>query len=270
MRFKPNYREYNYPEKTYEHMIIVKHKVDTNFDENHRYYNKTWWYKTIRFFTSILLIIVGPIVMYFRYGFKVKGRKNVRKAKKFKKNVLTICNHVFMWDYVGVLCALRPKMEYLLAWPVNLEGPNRHLIKLVGGIPIPTEYNALKKFNAAVNECIEDGNWLHVYPEGSMWFYYSKIRPLRKGCFKYAYKYDMPILPMAYSYRPRKGLLALYNKKEPLLTLTVGEPLFINKDLSMKEAILDIQKRCFHEMQILAGISVDDPDYQNWDENWNL
>ena len=243
-------------------MIDVKHQVETNFDENHRYYNKTFGYKVLRFFANIIINLILFPFMYFRYGVKVEGKENVKKAKKVKGSVMTICNHVFMMDYLVVARALRPKQEYIMAWPINFEGPNRHFIKLVGGVPIPTKMRALKVFQDSIDQIIEDGNWLHVYPEGSMWFYYSKIRPLKKGCFKTAYKHNIPVLPMAISYRPRKGFFALYNKKEPLVTIKVGELMYVNTDLPKSEAIFDIQSRANHEMQILAGITPDDPDYQ--------
>ena len=175
---------------------------------------------------------------------------------------MTICNHVFMMDYLVISRALRPKLGYIMAWPINFEGPNRHFIKIVGGVPIPSKFRALKKFDEAIDNIIEDGHWLHVYPEGSMWFYYSKIRPLKKGCFKTAYKHNIPVLPMAISYRPRKGFFALYNKKEPLVTIRVGELMYVNQDLEKHDAIFDLQSRANHEMQILAGITPDDPDYQ--------
>ena len=262
MRFKPDISKYSYPEKTDQHMIEVKHQVDTNFDENHRYYNNTFWYHVLRFFANIIIICILHPFMYFRYGVKVEGKQNVKKAKKVKGSVMTICNHVFMMDYLVVSRALRPKLGYIMAWPINFEGPNRHFIKIVGGVPIPSKFRALKKFDEAIDNIIEDGHWLHVYPEGSMWFYYPKIRPLKKGCFKTAYKHNIPILPMAISYRPRKGFFALYNKKEPLVTIRVGELMYVNQDLEKHDAIFDLQSRANHEMQILAGITPDDPDYQ--------
>lgn len=267
MRFKPDISRYKYPEKTDEHMIDVKHQVDTNFDENHRYYNNTFIYHFARFFVNILLHIILYPFMYFRYGVKVEGRKNVRKAKKLKGSVMTICNHVFMMDYVVVAQALRPKLQYFMAWPVNFEGPNRNFIKIMGGVPIPKKLKAIKTFEKSIDDIVKDGHWLHVYPEGSMWFYYSKIRPIKKGCFKTAYKHNLPILPMAISYRPRKGLFALYNKKEPLVTIKVGELMYINEELDKHEAIFDVQKRAYHEMQILAGITPNDEDYQTLEEN---
>ena len=262
MRYKPDISKYNYPEKTDEHMIVVKRQVKTNFDENHRYYNNTKSYHILRFFGNILINIVLYPFMYFRYGLKVEGKENVKKAKKIKGSVMTICNHVFMLDYLAVARALRPKLEYFMAWPINFEGPNRYFIRLMGGVPIPSKLRAVKNFENAIDDIVKDGHWLHVYPEGSMWYFYTKIRPLKKGCFKTAYKHNLPILPMAISYRPRTGLFKYYFKNIPLITIKVGELMYINQDLEKHDAIFDIQSRCNHEMQILAGITPDDPDYQ--------
>ena len=41
-----------------------------------------------------------------------------------------------------------------------------------------------------------------------------------------AYKYNVPVIPFVITYRERKGLYKLFGKSsEPLMTLTVGEPL---------------------------------------------
>ena len=36
---------YQYPERSDEHMITVKHLRDTHFDENYPYYPKGFWHK---------------------------------------------------------------------------------------------------------------------------------------------------------------------------------------------------------------------------------
>lgn len=266
MRYKPDITKYTYPDKTDVHMIKVKHQVDTHFDENHRYYNNTLWYRIIRFFGNIIIHLIAFPFMFFRYNLKIEGRENVKEAKKLKTSVMTICNHVFMIDYITILKAIRPKMEYVMAWPVNFEGPNRFFIKLIGGIPIPQKLKALPYFSKAIESCVNDKKWIHVFPEGSMWFYYPYIRPLKKGCFKYAQQYNLPILPMAISFRPRKGLLKYIFKSVPFVTLRVGKIMYVNNDLEKHEAIYDIQSRSYHEMQVLAGIPKGDPDYHTLED----
>ena len=256
-----------YPNRCDEHMIEVKKIRDTHFDENYCYYNKSFGYKFLRVILNICLYLVGYLVVTFRYGLKIYGRREFKKNKKhFKDGAITICNHVLMWDYLCVLKAIRPNLEYHAGWKTNFEGPNGPFIRWVGGIPIPTDnIRAMAKFQKAIGDVLKDGKWLHFFPEGSMWFYYPDIRPLKKTIFKYAVRYDKPIIPMAISFRPRTGLWKLFGKK-PLADLHIGEPLFPDKSLPIGEAIDKLHKEAYHVMQVLAGINPGDLTY-NLDQN---
>lgn len=259
--------DYKYPDRSDEHMITVKHLRDTNFDEKYNYYDKTLWCKIKRGVLFVCLnLFVFPICT-IRYGLKIKGRKNIKKNKKyFKDGAITICNHVLMWDYLCVLKAIRPHLQYHPGWKTNFEGPNGPLIRWVGGIPIPTgNIRAMAKFQRAIGEVLSDNKWLHFFPEGSMWFYYPDIRPLKKAIFKYAVRYNKPIIPMAISFRPRKGIWKLFGKK-PFADLNIGEPLFSDQSLSMNDAIDKLHKEAYHVMQVLNGINPGDPTYST-DQN---
>ena len=137
---------------------------------------------------------------------------------------------------------------------------------MAGGIPIPTDnMRAMVKFKNALEEVLENKKWLHFFPEGSMWFFYPDVRPFKKAVFKYAVKYDRPIIPIALSFRPRKGITKLFTKK-PCVDLHIGEPLFANKNLSRVEAIDELHKTAYHVMQVMCGINPGDLNY-NVDQN---
>ena len=254
MRYKPDITKYTYPDKTDVHMIKVKHQVDTHFDENHRYYNNTLWYRIIRFFGNIIIHLIAFPFMFFRYNLKIEGRENVKEAKKLKTSVMTICNHVFMIDYIAILKAIRPKMEYVVAWPVNFEGPNRFFIKLIGGIPIPQKLKALPYFSKAIESCVKDKKWIHVFPEGFRWDFYQPIRPFLKGAFTMAVKYNIPVLPIAISYREPTGIYKLLKVKHPLITVSVGTPIFPSEELSKKENIFKLREEAHKQIVEMAGI----------------
>jgi len=256
-----------YPERSDEHMITVKKKREIVFDENYPYLQKSAWFKIKRAFYWLLVNgIVHPLCR-LSHGLRIYGRKNVRKHKKALKNgAISISNHVFMWDYLCVLRAIRPRLAYFPAWKDNLEGPNGGLIRLSGGIPIPTgNIRAMRKFNEAIEEVLESGKWLHFFPEGSLWFSYPDIRPLKKAVFKYAVKYDKPILPITMSFRPRRGIMKLFGKR-PLVDMHIGEPLFVDKSLPPKEAERKLHCEAYHVMQVMNGINPGDPTY-NTDQN---
>ncbi len=253
---------YKYPERSDEHMITVKHLRDTHFDENFNYYDKSNWMKFKRMILFICLNLFAFPICTIRHGVKIYGRKQFKKNKKlFKDGAITISNHVLMWDYLCVLKAIRPHLQYHPGWKTNFEGPNGPMIRWVGGIPIPTDnIRAMAKFQKAIGQVLEDKNWLHFFPEGSMWFYYPDIRPLKKAIFKYSVRYNKPIIPITLSFRPRTGLWKLIGKK-PLVDVHIGEPLFPDKTIPLNDAIDKLHKEAYHVMQVMNGIIPGDPNY---------
>lgn len=258
---------YQYPEHPDEHMLKVKRVREVKLDENYPYLQKGWWWKVKRaVFWTLVTLIVFPL-MRLTHGLKIYGKKNYKKHKKaFKNGAITISNHVFMWDYLCVLKAVRPNLSYFPAWKTNLEGANGGLIRLAGGIPIPTDSKrSMVKFKQAIEEVLESGKWLHFFPEGSLWFFYPDIRPLKKAVFRYAVRYDKPIIPLSMSFRPRKGLLKLFGKA-PAVDLHIGEPLFADKTLPRGEAEEKLRADAYHIMQVMNGINPGDKTY-NVDQN---
>ena len=259
--------KYVYPDRSDEHMITVKHLRDTNFDENYQYLPKGFWHGVKRVALWVVLNLVVFPVATIRHGVRIHGKKNYRKHKKeFKNGAITISNHVFMWDYICVLKAIRPHLQYHPGWKINFEGPNGPLIRWVGGIPIPTgNMRAMGKFQKAIGQVLQENKWLHFFPEGSMWFYYPDVRPFKKAVFKYAARYNKPVIPMAFSFRPRKGIYKLFGKN-PLVDLNIGEPLYPDSTLPVAEATEKLHIEAYHAVQLLAGITPDSP-YYNTDQN---
>ena len=254
---------YQYPEKCDEHMISVKHIRDVNCDEHYPYLQKSSWFRVQRGLLRVCQYTVLPLVMWLRHGLCIHGNEKLRQYKNLLSDgMITVSNHVFMWDYICIMVALRPKLGYFPAWQNNLEGPNGPWIRMAGGIPIPTHsLRAMVSFKHAMEEVLESKEWMHFFPEGSMWFYYPDIRPLKKAVFKYAVKYDRPVLPLSFSFRPRKGLWKFLGKS-PLVDLHIGDPIVWDRSLSQGEAIRKLQADAYHIMQGMSGIHPGDPNYR--------
>lgn len=261
MYYKHNLN-YVYPERSDEHMITVKHQCDVNFDTEYSYFDKSLKYKALR---SAYWLIVNAIVfplLRITHGLRIYCKENIKKNKSvLKDGAITVSNHVFYWDYLCILRTIRPHLAYFPAWQVNFEGPNRHLIRMSGGIPVPThDIHAMMKFNHAIEQILEEGRCLHFFPEGSMWFYYPDIRPLKKAVFCYAVKCDKPIIPITLSFRPRKNITRLFTKK-PCVDVHVGEPIYADKSLNPREAAEKLRAEVYHTMQVMNGINPSDPTY---------
>lgn len=226
---------YEYPDLFEEHMLYVPQKTDPPvLDEHYPYINKRLTFKLARILILVVSQTIGFLLMKLLIGLKSHNRKVLKKYKKELKNgAISICNHVHMWDFICVMFALRHRSFFFPAWPKNLTGPNRHLIRLVGGIPIPKQKSGIVKFHNTINNVLENGKWIHFYPETSAWFYFDAIRPFKKGVFSYAVKHKKPIIPLVITYRDPKKIFKLLYRKKPLLSITIGEPIF--PDLSLNE-----------------------------------
>jgi 1-acyl-sn-glycerol-3-phosphate acyltransferase len=248
-----------YPEKPDEHLGPVP---DSSFalDKDYPFLDTSWGFRfksaLLYFGIFTLVFAVSPI----RFGLKIEGRRNLRKNKEFlRKGALTVSNHVHRWDLLFVLQAIRYRRLYFPAWKENLSGPDRGLIRLAGGIPVPTELHLFKFFSRAFEELHKRKKWIHVFPESANWPYYRPIRPFKKGMFTLAWEYGIPILPLAFSYRKPRGLYALLNalRKRPLpmITLRIGEPIMSDLSLSRKEAVKRLRETCHRAVVDLAGIT---------------
>ena len=162
MYYKHNL-EYDYPSRSDEHMIDVKHLRDVDLDEAYPYLQKSFWFKCKRVFLWIMLYAVIFWLLRLTHGLKIYGRENIRQHRDaFKNGAITVSNHVFMWDYLCVLKAIRPHLSFFPAWKTNLEGPNGGVIRLAGGIPIPTHnIRCMVRFKQALEEVLVSGKWLH-------------------------------------------------------------------------------------------------------------
>ncbi len=253
---------YDYPQRSDEHMITVKHLRDVVLDTKYPYLQKGFVFGCKRALCWVLLNGILSWLICLTHGLRIHGKENLKKNKKaIDRGVITVSNHVFMWDFICVMKAMRPRLGYFPAWAPNLEGPNGPLIRMSGGIPVPTEsMRSMVCFKKAMEEVLATDKWMHFFPEGSLWFYYPDIRPIKKAAFQYAVKFDRPILPITFSFRPRTGITKWF-AKTPMVDLHIGELLYPDAELDKAEATRELQARTYHIMQEMSGIHPGDPTY---------
>jgi len=253
-----------YPDQPDAHMLDVKFVRDVTVDANYPFLDLSFKFNFWRFLVYLTIFLPGAIIVRIRGGLKIEGRKNLRKNKKLLKNgALTVCNHVYRWDFVSIVLALRYHMIYFPVWKEQLRSKDSKLIRYAGGIPVPDEISLIKKFNRAFDDIHAMKKWIHVFPESSRFDFFQPIRPFKKGAFTMAHRYDLPVVPLAFSYRKPCFPFTINNlirtligkEKKPMLTLRIGEPILIDKNLPRKEAVQKLRKECHEAVVRLAGIS---------------
>ena len=256
MYYDPQTNRYPYPKQTDQHYLKVKKDRGIVSDRKYPYIDRSplfrFWDGFVRF---LLWILVFPTAR-IRMGLKVEGRENLKKHRDLiSGGVISCCNHVHMWDYIALMYATRPHKTRILVWAPNIDGENGWMIRHTGGIPIPeTGIGATLEYMKAVKGFLNEGGWLHIYPEGSMWEYYAPVRPFKHGAAYMACTFDKPILPMAFSYRKAGWIRRHVFRQIACFTLRIGEPLLPDPDLAGREREEELTERCHGAVCRLAGI----------------
>ena len=266
--FDPKPDRYPYPEQTDLHYLEIHKNRGIVFDTNYSYidYSKEFLFKQ-KLIRILLNTVVFPLATV-RLGLKIEGRENLKKHKdELDNGVISVCNHVHMWDYIAVMKAIRPNKPYLLAWDKNINGENGTSIRLVGGIPIPENTVAGQKaFLKAISGLLSNHGWLHIYAEGSMWEYYAPIRPFKRGAAMIAVNNNKPIIPLGFSYREPGWIRKNIFHQLAMFTLHVGEPVFPDMSLKPKEREKDLTIRANKAVCELVGI---DPEKNIYEPEFN-
>ena len=266
--FDPRTNRYPYPERTDRHYHEIHKDRGFVFDSSYPYVDKSRMFRFRQAMTRLLLNTVVFPLATIRLGLKIEGRENIRKYKDVLDcGVVSVCNHVHMWDYIAVMKAIRPYRSNLLAWAPNINGENGTLIRMVGGIPIPEDTVAGQKaFLKAISSLLNKNGWLHIYAEGSMWEYYQPVRPFKRGASLIAVSNDKPVIPLGFSYREPGWIRKHIFKQIACLTLHIGKPLYPDKSLKPKEREKDLTIRANRAVCTLAGI---DPDKNIYEPEFN-
>ena len=254
--FDPKCDKYPYPEDTDAHYLVIKKDNGLVFDADYPYIDKSKSFRFKQFWVRVLLRLIVFPMSRIKLGLKIEGRENLKKNKALlDQGAISVSNHIHLWDYISIMKAIRPRKSNVLVWAANVRGENSALVRLVGGIPIPeNDFKATKAYMHTLKDLLDDGGWLQIYAEGSMWEYYTPIRPFKRGAAYFACAYDKPIVPMAFSYRKPSKLREKLFKQPACITLKVGEPLFADPSLKGKEQEIELTIRCHEAVCRLAGI----------------
>ena len=257
MTFDPKTNRFPYPEDTDRHYLIVKKDKGIVFDAEYPYVDRSKAFlRKQNLLRALLRVIVFPLCT-IRLGLKIEGRENLKKNRELLSGgVVSVSNHVHMWDYLAITKAICPVRPNVLSWAPDINGEFGTLIRLTGGIPIPeTGIPATKAYLKAINKLLtEDHEWLQIYAEGSMWEYYAPVRPFKTGAIRIAIDCDKPVLPIGFSFREPGRIRKTIFRQIATITLRIGEPILPDRTLPINERRKEMTVRCHEAVCRLAGI----------------
>lgn len=134
----------------------------------------------------------------------IKEIRGIENAKAVKGGAIVTCNHFHLSDNYAVYRTIKPalkKRHYLYkvikeSNYVNFTGPVRIMMRHANTMPLSSSYATMRKFFEGMRILLNRGEKILIYPEQAMWFNYRKPRPLKPGAFKFAAKFNVPIIPV--------------------------------------------------------------------------
>ncbi len=207
--------------------------------------------KIFNFFADIFYYIVAvPILIVADkvfFDYKVIGKENIRKVPGGK---ITISNHIHYLDCTMNGIINFPDYSYFITLESNCNIPIiGALVKLLRGIPIPTKVEEKKKFYQHIAKLLQEGETVHIYPEGEMHLYNQELFGFKKGAFAMAVESNVPIIPSVILTRKPHGIYK-YIKTKPLITHVILEPIYPDLDVENKlDRIEKLKQEAYYKMQ---------------------
>lgn len=242
---------YEIPQNSDDNIVHNWEPLKRTIDSNFKYEHKNLFYRLFSRFLWILAMIVLTPLNYVLFGVKVKNKKNL---KLIKGGSVIVSNHVHMMDMTMLLTRLAfPYKFYVLADKSSFQIPVvRRLVGPLGAIPIADTLDGKRKCFAYIDKLLNENKKIIVFSEGSMWPYYQTLRPFKDGAFKFASKNNVPIVPVAITFRRPKGLYKIY-KRKPLVTINVLEPLYPNNELNELENRRTLKELTFEKIEKIVN-----------------
>ncbi len=209
--------------------------------------------------------IVVPALSFWMFlgGLHIKGRRNMRAVKKARRGYFIFANHAGVKDVT---------INYLLALPnrLNTVGYSdavdglvlRYLVPALGFIPLPTDPHKTPEFVEALRFYLEDRHQpVCIYPEAHLWPQYTGIRNFKRASFRYPPYFNVPVVPVFYARRKRKGLWRLL--KQPRITCLVGQPIYPDPALDNKANAQKMGDACYAALLALSQ-AIPQEDYRHY------
>ena len=213
-------------------------------DENFQYKRKGFvkWLQTFLIRSSFFALAKPGC--WFLIGSGFKGRKNLRGLK----NTVFVCNHVHNLDNeMARWMCWGHRLYIVVAEFNNMTGLLGGIMRAGGIFPLSSNFTAMKKFTAAVNEVLHTkrGSML-FFPEKSMWPYYEQPRPFMDGAFHAAALNNVPVVPLFIVWREPRGIEKLFFKRKRA-EMRALKPIYPKAELSRKENIAYLRDEAFKE-----------------------
>jgi len=218
-------------------------------------YAPGWAYRIFSFCLYYGLAIPA-VFLWTRLFLGVRAKGRIKKGTDGDIGTVTVCNHVHFLDSALVALALFPRRMVFPTKPENVRSlwPGI-LLRPLGGLPLPRNHSEKGLFFDELAMYILRGRSVHVFPEGDLIPYNTRLRSFKKGAFRLAAETGTRIVPVAVAFTPAKGLASFFRRK-PLMRVHIGQPI-LPSGLPVQEDMRQRMEAAYaqmHEMVLLPSL----------------
>lgn len=214
-----------------------------HLDENFKYIHQNIFWRIASFLVYYLVAIpVLFVTAKIALGVKVVNRRALKKVSKH--GYFIYGNHTQIMDaFISQVLISRPKKTFIVANPDAVSIPGiRALVMMLGCLPLPSTIGGTRRFLEAVKYHIEKKRAIVIFPEAHIWPYATLIRPFSSASFRYPAVLGTPVVPIVTTYAKRRF------SSKPRMIITIGEPLFPDIRLPLKDSMEDLRNKTYRIM----------------------
>lgn len=214
--------------------------------------------------------LINKIKRYFTYkaaekmlkgmidagAFKLNPILGIENMRSVKTGAIITCNHFSPADsFIMELTFREAKLKHKRMFRIIREGnftnspPGfKEIMQNCNTLPLSQNKETMKKFLRCTNELIQEGNFVLVYPEESMWWNYRKPKPLKTGAFRFAVKNNVPVIPCFITMED-SDTIGPDGFPIQIHTVHIEKPIYPNPELNDKQNIEEMKNKNFEIWQ---------------------
>ncbi len=188
----------------------------------------------------------------------IKEMRGIENFRNLNSGAIITCNHFNPYDSFAIQLAYEAAEQpdrtfYRVIREGNytaFPGFYGFLMRHCNTLPLSSNLRTMKKFMDATDKLLQDGNFVLVYPEQSMWWNYRKPKPLKTGAYMFAAKNNVPVLPCFITMKDSHimGEDGFFVQE---YTIHISEPIYPDNTLGKNEKIkkmMDENSRVWKEI----------------------
>ncbi|MCL2255884.1 MAG: 1-acyl-sn-glycerol-3-phosphate acyltransferase [Firmicutes bacterium] len=188
----------------------------------------------LRLFFGKLFVFISYLLFYplikIKYRLKIEN-KNIKKMVK-GKGAIIVMNHSSELDGAVLVFQMLPRRTWVTV-------PEFVASRRLSTIPFPQDLANMRAFKEVISERLEKKQLISFFPEITPSDNIQTIRPFKNGAFRFAVQNNVPILPCAICFKPRKQKKNIAKKYRA--TLCFFEPIHPNLNINETEAIEEMK-----------------------------